>query len=71
MIFFVEVIDQRSWLTDVYSCKFFDEFVKNGLKRDILKQIIVHAVTGSSWRFERFNKISASVNKKMSATVGT
>ena len=56
--FFVEVIDQRSWLTDVYNCRFFNDFVKMGLKKNILKWIIVNTLTGSSWRFKRFNKIS-------------
>ena len=57
--FFVDIIDQRTWLTDVYSCKFLNKFVKSGLKRDILKRITVNVLTGSSWRFKRFNKISS------------
>ena len=64
--FFVEVIDERSWLTDVYSCKFFNEFVKSGFKKDILKRIIVNELTGSSWRFKIFNKLSVNVKKEVS-----
>ena len=46
--FFEELIDQRSWITDIYTCKYFNEFVKAALKKDIFKRIIVNALTDSS-----------------------
>ena len=33
--FSTEVIDQRSWLMDVYLCTYFNEFVTYSLKQDI------------------------------------
>ena len=68
--FFVEVIDNRFWITDVFECVYFNEFVKSGLKKSILKRIIVNGLTGSSWRFKRFNRISVNVKQKALQIVG-
>ena len=56
--FSAEIIDQRSWLIDVYPCVYFNEFVTYSLKQDILKRVIINGITGSSWRFKRFNKLN-------------
>ena len=42
--FFAEIIDQRSWLTDVYPCVYFNEFVTYRLKQDILKRVIINGL---------------------------
>ena len=61
--FSTEVIDQRSWLTDVYPCTYFNEFVTYSLKQDIFKWVVVNGLTGSSWRFKIFNKLNI-ISKK-------
>ena len=68
--FCVEVIDNRFWITDFFECVYFNEFVKSGLKKSILKRIIVNGLTGSSWRFKRFNRISVNVKQKALQIVG-
>ena len=67
---FVELIDNRSRITDVFECVYFNEFVKSGLRKSILKRIIVNGLTGNSWRFKRFNRLSVNVKKKTSKTAG-
>ena len=37
-------------MTDIYVCKFFNEFVKGEIKNDFVKRVIVNEMTGSSWR---------------------
>ena len=45
-------------MTDIYVCKFFNEFVKGEIKNDFVKRVIVNEMTGSSWRFKRFERVS-------------
>ena len=45
--FFVELIDNRSWITDVFEYVYFNGFVKSGLRKSILKRIIVNGPTGT------------------------
>ena len=54
-------------MTDIYVCKFFNEFVKGEIKNDFVKRVIVNEMTGSSWRFKRFERVSnivTDINKK-------
>ena len=54
-------------MMSVYTCRFFNEFVKNEIKNDLMKRLIINRMTGSSWCFKRFERISiifTDVNKK-------
>ena len=65
--------DNRSWLTKVYTFKFFNKFVRNELKNEITKRIIISGLTGSSWyfrRFKRMNVIVTSLTKGYSFITG-
>ena len=54
----VELENTRVWLTNVYSGRYVDEFIRNEMKKDILKRVIITGFTGSSWLFKCFHKIS-------------
>ena len=54
---FVDIENARVWLTNVFSGRFFNNFIRNAMKEDILKRIILNGSSGSSWLFKRFNKL--------------
>ena len=51
----------RYWSTNVYSAVYFNEFVANGIRNDILKRVINNRLTGSSWYFNRFSHLNIQV----------
>ena len=53
----IELESKRVWLTDVFTCKFFNQYVRGKMKNYFLKRIIVNGMTGSSWRFKRFVRL--------------
>ena len=64
--FSVKILDKRAWMTDVFDCIFFNNYIRIGFRNEILKRVIVNGLTGSSWRFKRFNRIAINVkNKKL------
>ena len=54
--------DKRIWSTQTYFGRFFNEYIRASLTNDIKKRIIVNARAGSSWRFNRYDSISVTVN---------
>ena len=48
----------RYWSTDPTSTKSFNDFVLFNIRDTILKRVIITGLTGSSWRFMRFNYIN-------------
>ena len=56
--------DDRLWSTPAYEDYFFNDFIKSSLKNDIKKRIIINGITGSSWRFNRFQFVSVTFNTK-------
>ena len=59
---FAEVTDTRVWTTSVYEGIYFNDFIKMNMRGDIKKRIIYNGMTGSSWRFKRFERLCISVN---------
>ena len=55
---FVEVTNSKVWQTSVYEGVYFNEYVKANLARDILKHVIINGMSGSSWRFKKFDRLS-------------
>ena len=51
----------RYWPTNVYRAVYFNEFVANGIRNDILKRVINNRLTGSSWYFNRFSHLNIKV----------
>ena len=55
------ILNTRYWTTDVYKATYFNDFVFFGLTQNILSKVIVHDMSGSSWKFRRFVMISLKV----------
>ena len=53
---FAEITDSRVWQTNVYDGVYFNDFIKFSLAQDILKRVIMNGMTGSNWRFMKFDK---------------
>ena len=49
------------WTTETYDSIYFNEFIFNALKHDILKRVINNNMTGSSWYFKRFLYIAVNI----------
>ena len=58
----IEIEDFRTWTRAVYDGVHFNDYIKFRLVSDIKKRIIINGLTGSSWRFKRFDRLSFSVN---------
>ena len=48
MVGFVETIDARVWVIDVYEGVYFNDFIKVDIGNDIKKRVIYNGMTGSS-----------------------
>ena len=48
----VELENIRVWLTNIFICKYFNDFVRGPMKEDILKRVIINGYAGSSWLFK-------------------
>ena len=55
------LIKNRSWITNVFCFKYFNEFLRGELKDEITKRIIHNGLTGSSWFFKRFERLNIIV----------
>ena len=66
---YAEIINQKQgkfiiaeitcvWLTNTYKARHFNEYVRSSVKSEIVKRIIVNSLTGSSWYFKRFNRLT-------------
>lgn len=54
----------------MFMAAFFNEYVKRGLKWDMLKSVIVKGLTESSWWFKRFHRLVTNLKNKKLITVG-
>ena len=57
----IELENTRVWLTNVFVWRYFNEFIRNEMKKDILKRVIIKGLAGNSWLFKRFNKLQVNV----------
>ena len=60
----VELENTRVWLTNVFIGRYFNEFIRSEMKKDILKRVIINGSTGSSWLFKHFSKLQFIVTDK-------
>ena len=58
---FAPISGSRFWSTEVYKGVYFIDFIFHGLRHDILNKVIIHGMTGSSWRFHRFITLTVKV----------
>ena len=53
--------DKRVWLTNVHNSKFFNDFVQGEIKNEIIQRVVVKGMSGSSWLFKRFQRLTVIV----------
>ena len=63
------IYDSRFWLTKTYEGFYFNDFIKTSLIYDVRKRIRINGMTGSSWRFNRFQSLSLSINTKKNQAI--
>ena len=68
--FAAEITDSRIWQLNVYDGVYFDDFIKSNLAKDILKRVIMNGMSGSSWRFKKFDGICITVNSDDLRSIG-
>ena len=54
----IELESERVWLTDLFAGKYFNEYIRGEIRKNFLKRVIINGITGSSWQFKSFEKIS-------------
>ena len=60
----IELENTRVWLTNVFVGRYFNEFIRGEMKREILKRVIINGSMCSSWLFKRFNKLQVLITDK-------
>ena len=60
----IELENARVWLTNVFVGRYFNEFIRGEMKREILKRVIINGSMCSSWLFKRFNKLQVLITDK-------
>ena len=53
--------DKRVWLTNSFTSKHFNHFVKGEIRDGTAKRITANEQSGSSWHFKRFGRLSVIV----------
>ena len=53
--------ENRSWITNVFRFKYFNEYLRGELKNEINKRIINNGFMGNSWYFLRFERLNVIV----------
>ena len=53
--------ENKSWITNVFRFKYFNEFLRGELKNEVTMKIINNGLTGSSWFFKRFERLNVIV----------
>ena len=59
----IQLKSRRIWMTDIYTCKIFNEFVRGQIKNDLMKGNIINGMSGSSWIFKKFERITMILSK--------
>ena len=57
----IELESKRVWLTDVFTGKYFNQYIRGEIRANFLRRVVVNGTTGSSWQFKRIDKISIIV----------
>ena len=60
----IELERKRTWLSDVYTCVYFNAYVKRDISKSFMERVIINCVTGSSWPFKRFECLSVIVTSE-------
>ena len=65
----IELGNKSSLLTNVYACVFFNGYVQEEIRKNFMKRVIINGMTGSSWQFKRFERLSVIVTSNTDPTV--
>ena len=57
----IELESKRVWVSDIFTGRYFNQYIKGKMKSNFLKRVIVNGATGSSWQFKRFDRLSVIV----------
>ena len=57
----IELESKRIWLTEVFTGRYFNKFIRGEIRARFMKRVIINGATGSSWQFKRFERISIIV----------
>ena len=52
------IINGRYWATPPYEGVYFNDFIFDGLRQNILGRVIINGTSGSSWHFKQFVLLS-------------
>ena len=55
---FIIIENTRVWLTNTFTAKYFNDYVRSEIRDDIVKRIIINGQMGSSWFFKRINRLN-------------
>ena len=55
---FIIAESTRVWLTNTYTARHFNNYVKSSIKNKTGKRIIANSLTGNSWFFKRFQRLT-------------
>ena len=55
------LLNTRSWTSDTYDSTYFNDFIFFALRQDILKRVIINAISGSAWYFKRLIYLAVKV----------
>ena len=55
------LVNTRYWTTETYDSIYFNDFMLQSLKFDILKRVINNQMSGSSWYFKRFLSLAVKI----------
>ena len=59
----------RVWLTNVYTAKYLNPYIRGAIKNNILKRIVLNGETGSSWVFKRFKRLQIITSKDIKVVI--
>ena len=45
------------WLTDIFTGRYLNKFIRDEIRAGFQKRVIINGTTGSSWQFNRFERI--------------
>ena len=55
------LVNTRYWTTETYDSVYFNDFILQSLKFDILKRVINNQMSGSLWYFKRFLSLAIKI----------
>ena len=61
--------NRRVWLTNVYTAKYLNPYVRDAIKNDILKRIVLNDETSRSWVFKRFKRLQIITSKDIKVVI--